>query len=88
MPEQTAETAQVLRERSACLQEHCANWDGHGCPCVVLDMEPVDVRAQAHDFYADDDEPTCDHPAAAVLSEVDGTHWCTRCDDEWWEDPL
>lgn len=27
-----------------CLQEDCAYWDGHGCPCAVLDIEPVDVR--------------------------------------------
>lgn len=27
-----------------CLQEDCANWDGDGCPCRVLDLDPVDVR--------------------------------------------
>lgn len=29
-----------------CLQEDCANWDGDGCPCRVLDVEPVDVRTR------------------------------------------
>lgn len=24
-----------------CEQEMCANWDGFGCPCAVLDLEPV-----------------------------------------------
>lgn len=28
----------------SCLQDDCANWDGDGCPCRVLDVEPVDVR--------------------------------------------
>jgi hypothetical protein len=31
-------------EAVSCLQEDCANWDGDGCPCRVLDLEPVDVR--------------------------------------------
>lgn len=35
---------------SDCLQEDCANWDGAGCPCRVLDLEPVDVRACQHDW--------------------------------------
>lgn len=38
---------------SECLQEDCANWDGWGCPCRALDVEPVDVRRANH---WDDDE--------------------------------
>jgi len=49
----------------ACLQEDCANWDGHGCPCAVLDLKPVDVRV--FDDWGTLDEPdyvdcTCGHP--------------------------
>ncbi len=44
---------------ASCLQEDCANWDGDGCPCRVLDLEPVDVRPTADE----DDEPCgCDVP--------------------------
>ena len=37
---------------------------------------------------ADDDEGTCEHPAAAVISDVSGDHFCARCNTDWWEDPL
>jgi hypothetical protein len=57
-----------------CLQEDCANWDGDGCPCRILDLEPVDVRA-GNDF--EDDEP-CD-------CTVPHPRWCAWngacCDD-------
>jgi len=35
---------------SACLQEYCANWDGYTCPCSLLDLDLVDVRACSHDW--------------------------------------
>lgn len=30
----------------------------------------------------------CEHPEAAVISDVNGDHFCARCNTEWWEDPL
>lgn len=39
-------------------------------------------------WFYEDDEPTCEHPIAAVISDVNGDHFCARCNDTWWEDPL
>ena len=41
-----------------------------------------------YDAGYDDDEIQCDHPPAAVISDVNGDHFCARCNAEWWEDPL
>lgn len=48
-----------------CLQEECANWDGDGCPCRVLDLEPVDVRIDPaerllRDIFGNDHEEAPD----------------------------
>ncbi|WP_165764042.1 hypothetical protein [Nocardioides sp. PD653] len=40
------------------------------------------------DHIEDDDELVCEHPEAAVISDVNGDHLCARCDAQWWEDPL
>lgn len=45
-------------------------------------------REQAHVIWDDDDGDWCDHPIAAVISDVNGDHFCAVCNTEWWEDPL
>ena len=65
----------MSEQARACLQEDCANWDGHGCPCAVLDLEPVDVRRSSVSDWDDDEPCGCDvHP-----------RWCAWngpcCDD-------
>ncbi len=34
------------------------------------------------------DDLDCEHPIAAVISDANGNHFCTRCNAEWWEAPL
>ena len=41
-----------------------------------------------HVIWDDDDGDWCEHPTAAVISEVNGEHFCSVCNAEWWEDPL
>lgn len=56
----------------SCLQEDCANWDGHSCPCRVLDLEPVDVRESDDDWWNDCDHDWLDRPES-------DTHECRAC---------
>lgn len=41
-----------------------------------------------HAIWDDDDGSWCDHPEAAVISDVNGDHLCAVCNEEWWVDPL
>jgi hypothetical protein len=52
-----------------------------------MSAHSADYDAGPDDFYTDD-EQQCDHPPAAVISDVDGDHFCAACNAEWWEDPL
>lgn len=50
--------------------------------------EPSHEQDHIHVIWDDDDEGCCEHPVAGVISDVNGDHFCTRCNEEWWEDPL
>jgi hypothetical protein len=41
-----------------------------------------------HSIWGDVDGSWCQHPIAAVISDVSGDHFCAVCNEEWWEDPL
>lgn len=71
--------------------------DAVAARATVTDEEAARVVAQANELAKeapaitvdwDDDEDWCDHPPAAVISDIDGTHFCASCNTEWWEDPL
>jgi hypothetical protein len=58
---------------SGCRQEMCSNWDGWGCPCEVLDLEP--------------DGEMCQECGLSRLEHgAMSGHWCPVCG--WEENPL
>ena len=52
---------------SACEQEMCPNWDGHGCPCDLLDIPKPDRM--------------CSHCLTPISSTDDDP--CEPCWNDW-----
>lgn len=49
---------------------------------------PESSQSAEFDYIEDDDELVCEHLIAAVILDVNGDHFCARCNTEWWEDSL